>query len=292
MPNAAAERNQCGDRRDVSPVHARWESRVDELSRSYAAAQPYPHIVLDGFLDDETVGAVAHAFPGPKDTEWIQYKHYNENKLGKSKREEFPPAIGALVDDLNSPEFVAFLSRLTGIEELMADPMLEGGGMHQTESGGFLNIHADFTMHHYHKRWKRRCNLIIYLNAGWRPEWGGDLELWSRDMKRCESRIAPIMNRAVIFNTDDTSFHGYPEAIRCPAHVTRRSIALYYYSLETDPHCSARSTNYQARPTDGARRVLIWADKMALHAYTRLKERFGFSDDAVSRVLARGRRKR
>lgn len=272
--------------------YARWTGQADRLVREYGAASPYPHLQIDGFLDDAIVRRVAREFPGPTDTEWISYKHYNENKLGKSKREEFPPFIGSVVDELNSPEFVSFLSTVTGISGLKADPMLEGGGMHQTESGGFLNIHADFTMHHYHKRWRRRCNLIVYLNERWEPHWGGDLELWSRDMKGRVTVIAPVLNRAVIFNTDDSSFHGYPDPIRCPADVTRKSLALYYFTEEADDRYSAKSTNYRARPTDGARALLIWADKQALHLYSKLKERLGFSDDAVSRILRRLSRKR
>ena len=272
--------------------YPRWRAQAGRLSQAYRTAAPYPHIAIDAFLEPEVVRQVIREFPGPGDTEWIQYKHYNENKLGKSKREEFPPFIGSLVDELNSPAFVSFLSELTGIPGLMSDPMLEGGGMHQTESGGFLNVHADFTMHHYHPRWRRRCNLIVYLNEGWQPEWGGDLEFWNADMTACVAKVAPVVNRAVVFNTDETSFHGYPDPIKCPPGVTRKSLALYYFTEETDPEYHAKSTNYRARPKDGARALLIWADKKALDVYSRLKKRLGFSDDTVSRILKRLSRKK
>ena len=109
------------------------------------------------------------------------------------------------------------MSALTGIPGLLADPSLEGGGMHQTEPGGFLNVHADFTMHHHQTRWHRRVNLILYLNEDWQDAWGGQLELWDRAMASCVTKIPPILNRAAIFNTDETSFHGYPDPIRFPA---------------------------------------------------------------------------
>ena len=60
---------------------------------------------------------------------------------------------------------------------------LEGGGLHQSPAGGFLNIHADFTVHPHHRNWQRRANLLLYLNDDWKPEYGGDLELWTKDMK-------------------------------------------------------------------------------------------------------------
>ena len=271
----------------------KWESRLPELSRQYREAQPFPNIQLPDFLDQDVAAGLVREFPRPGDTSWIHYKHYNENKLGKSRREEFPPAIGRIIDEFNTPEFAAFMSALTGIPGLMADPSLDGGGMHQTEPGGFLNVHADFTMHHHQNRWHRRVNLILYLNEHWQHDWRGELELWDRDMSSCVTKIPPIFNRAAIFNTDETSFHGYPDPIQFPAGTTRKSLALYYYTVETDPAYVARSTDYRPRPTDGAASsFLIWADKQAVRVYSAMKRTLGLSDDFAGRVLGRFSRKR
>ena len=72
----------------------------------------------------------AREFPAPESTSWTQDKHVNENYLGKTDRDHFPTVLGQIVDTLNSPEFVEWLSQLTGIEGLMSDPLLEGGGLH------------------------------------------------------------------------------------------------------------------------------------------------------------------
>lgn len=270
-----------------------WKPRLPELARQYRDAKPFPNIQLPDFLEPGVVRTLVQEFPRPGDTSWIQYKHYNENKLGKSKREEFPQAIGRVIDEFNSPEFAAFMSELTGIPGLMADPTLEGGGMHQTEPGGFLNVHADFTMHHHEKRWHRRVNLILYLNEHWQPAWRGELELWDRSMAGCVTKIPPVLNHAAIFNTDETSFHGYPDPIQFPADTTRKSLALYYYTLETDPHYTAKSTDYRPRPTDGlGSSFLIWADKQAVHVYSVMKRTLGLSDDFAGKWLGRFSRKR
>jgi len=181
---------------------------------------------------------------------------------------------------------LAWLSELTGIEGLVSDDTLEGGGLHQSPRGGFLNVHADFTMHHHHKNWRRRINLILYLNEGWQEEWGGSIELWDREMKRCEARVAPLLNHALIFNTDQHSFHGFPDRLSCPEGVSRKSLALYYYTPEVNVKTAGKSTNYRARPSDGRlEAALIWADKQAVNLYSRVKETFGLSDDLASRVL-------
>ena len=158
----------------------------------------------------------------------------------------------------------------------MEDPSLEGGGLHQSTRGGFLNIHADFTVHPHHRNWQRRANLILYLNEDWEASYGGDLELWSTDMKECVEKVSPVANRAVIFTTDATSFHGHPEPMQCPEGVARRSLALYYYSVQENP--LVRSTEYRSRPGDGARSILIFADKHLLRTYDWMKRHLGLSD--------------
>ncbi len=158
------------------------------------------------------------------------------------------------------------MSRLIGVDGLIADPSLEGGGLHQSTTGGFLNIHADFTVHPHNRKWQRRANILLYLNDDWKPEYGGDLELWSADMKECVEKVAPVANRVLIFTTDGTSFHGHPEPMPCPEGVARRSLALYYFTLEEDP--VVRSTEYRARPGDGFHSVMIYADKQLLRPTT------------------------
>ena len=264
----------------------KWERELPELSKQYQQASPFPSIQLENFLDEEVALKLVREFPRPGDTSWIQYKHYNENKLGKNKRDEFPPAIGQIIDEFNSPQFAVFIAKLTGIAGLIPDPSMDGGGMHQTERGGFLNVHADFTMHHHQKQWHRRVNLILYLNEGWQKEWRGELELWDRGMKECVTKIPPIFNHAAVFNTDETSFHGYPDAINFPPDITRKSLALYYYTVETNPNYVAKSTNYQSRPGESLKSsFLIWADKKMVHYYSVLKKTLGISDSFAGKLL-------
>ena len=49
-------------------------------------------------------------------------------------------------------------------------------------------------------------------------------------MEKCVKKILPSFNRIVIFNTNDFSFHGNPQKINHPKKISRKSIALYYYT--------------------------------------------------------------
>ncbi len=261
----------------------RLERDLDELQKQYQAAEPFPHIVIDDFLEPDAVKAAIAEFPPLQPETWNNYIHVNERKFSNTDPSAWGPTLQQTLIELNSPRFVHFVGSLLGEDALMADPSLEGGGLHQSERGGYLNIHADFTVHPHHRNWQRRANLILYLNDDWRTEYGGDIELWSTDMKRCVRRVSPIANRALIFSTDATSYHGHPEPLRCPEGTARRSLALYYFSVEEDP--TIRSTDYRSRPGDGARAVLIYADKQLLRAYDWAKRRLGLSDQTASALL-------
>ncbi len=102
-----------------------------------------------------------------------------------------PPSLQTWPQEFCSPEFVAYLEKLTGIDDLIPDWTMDGGGLHQTLRGGHLNIHADFTTHHTHENWARRVNILLYLNEEWHDEWGGKLELWDTDMTACQGTGDP-----------------------------------------------------------------------------------------------------
>jgi hypothetical protein len=262
----------------------KWAEIFEDQAAAYQQADPYPHAQFDNFLEDWAARQAMEAFPAVKDDGWIHYIHVNEKKHGLNKMDLIPDFLQEVIRELNSDEFVAALSTLTGIEGLRADPSLEGGGLHQSQRNGYLNIHADFTVHPHKRNWRRRVNLLVYLNEGWQPEYKGDLELWTRDMKECRQKISPVFNRVVIFNTDEDSYHGLPEPIQCPEGMTRKSIALYYFTEEkTTP--KKRATNYRARPGDGIKSFFIWLDKQLIWAYNTLKGWLGINDDFVSKVL-------
>lgn len=251
----------------------------------YANADPFPHIVLDGVLRPEVFARAAAEFPGIDDDFWKGYLHINETKYANNEPGTWGPTLRDVAQSLVSADFVAFLSQLTGIDELIPDWSMDGGGLHQTLRGGHLNIHADFTSHHEHENWSRRVNILLYLNEQWREEWGGALELWPPDMSECRQKVAPAGNRMLVFTTGADTFHGHPDGLTCPPDVARRSLALYYFTQ--DAHAVRRSTNYQPRPGDGIKGYAIKAERGLLDGYDRVKRRLGLSDDFANSMLSR-----
>src|ERR1700730_7826330 len=209
-------------------------SRMKEIAAKrrgeYLAAEPYPHLVIDGFFDEWVLNAVLDEFPTPKDKNWVLHDLPEEIKLQSKHERDIPPFTRQFLYALNSASFLEFLERLTGIEKLIGDPRFEGGGLHQIVRGGKLAIHTDFNKQRYFGL-DRRLNVLVYLNRNWKDEYGGHFELWNSDMTRMVTKIAPIFNRVVIFTTSSNSFHGHPDPLNCPPDMTRKSLALYYYTL-------------------------------------------------------------
>jgi hypothetical protein len=238
----------------------RFTRLAAELRDSYKAATPFPHIIIDGFLPVNVCEKLLAEFPAPWQIEWKRFDSAKNKKLGSIEVDDLGDYIRDILYEFNSPAALNFLEVLTGIGGLVPDPHFEGGGLHQIERGGFLHVHADFNLHPK-LRLDRRINLLLYLNKDWREEYGGELELWDRDMSRCVKKIPPIFNRCVIFNTTDWSYHGHPEMLKCPSHITRKSLAIYYYShgrpVEELGH--SHGTLFQVRPaTTEHRKTWSW----------------------------------
>jgi hypothetical protein len=217
------------------------------LSERYQNAEPFPHIAMDEFLPPEFLRDLLGEFPDNSglryfDREQERFKYQVPPKLIPSRR------LRNLVMELNSPPILKFLDAMTGIKHLIPDPYFSGGGLHETLSGGHLSVHADFNIHKG-MQVERRLNLLIYLNDDWPPEYGGDLELWDQRMERCCHKIAPVLGRAVVFNTSLDSYHGQPDPVSCPPDRSRRSIATYYYSATQAGIAKLpdRTTNFKVR---------------------------------------------
>ncbi len=240
---------------------------IDALAKgaqSFHTAEPFSHCVIDNFFMPELAQALEAEFPDYNATEWHEYNNPIEVKKTCNNWNVFKPLTYRAFAFFNSPAFVQQLSSLLAIAPLYADDGLNGGGWHIHKAGGKLNTHLDYSIHPK-LGLQRRLNLIIYMSQEWQTEWGGALGFWSHDAQRQQpaelvKEIAPVFNRAVLFDTTQNSWHGLPKPLTCPAHQFRKSLAVYYLTTppeNTDPRGKALFAPDDNQKNDGGVLELI-----------------------------------
>ena len=247
-----------------------------DLKERIANAIPFPFIMIDNFLQEDFANEIHDSFPSYEKVSKIgrSYKTVNESgKFEVTNPNEFSEPIKRLNTFLASKEFLDFHSEIMGIPNLLADDKLEGGGIHQTGPRGKLDVHIDFN-YIEDRQLHRRTNILIYFNKDWEEGWGGNVEIWDKDVKKCHGSFSPIFNRAVMFATSNISFHGVT-AVNCPEGISRKSFAGYYYTKVAPPYWTGEphSTIFKARPSEKLKgAVLMPAEKLITAARKKLRE--------------------
>lgn len=212
-----------------------------ELHNQYQSAQPFPHMVLQNVFDEDLLLRASKEFDTQEGWKHHGHKHVC-NKRSFSSFNGMGEACTEIVNQLNSDEFVSWLSTVSGTRKLTSDNTLTGAGLHCTSNGGFLDVHRDFN---YSKVLKanRKINVIVFLNPNWKHSWHGELELWND--KHVGKRVYPEFGNVVIFDTDG-AYHGHPYPLEFPEGEERKSIATYYYQIGKAPK-EVHSTIYKGK---------------------------------------------
>ncbi len=216
------------------------------LAHDYQSKSPYHYTCVDNFLPIEILEKVREEALAMGDSP-AEHESGNEKLKTSFNPDRMPAYSKAVFHALNSRAFIQFLENMSGIKGLIPDPYYGGGGVHRTNTTGFLGIHADFN-HHTIMNLERRLNVLIYLNPDWKEEYGGSFEIWTNDMSEKVDGFAPIMNRMCCFSTGSDTMRGNPEPVNHPNGDPRLSIALYYYTATWDDARVAQSTVFKQRP--------------------------------------------
>lgn len=257
----------------------------EALRERFQNARPFPHMVIDDFLDPDFAREVAASYPDYRDARerGREFSAVNENrKVQITDPGLFPEPVKKLNDALSSERFRKDLEYITGIDNLLYDELLQGGGMHLTGPRGRLDVHVDFNYIESRKL-HRRLNILVYLNDDWKDEWGGAVELWDERVRQCAASVKPKLNRCVLFATSEISFHGV-EPVTCPKDRQRISFAAYYFTKEAPLHWDGtkHTTIFKARPNERLRAYLLMPFERARSDYYPAAKR------AVRRLIRRG----
>lgn len=236
------------------------EIDLESLKKQIQSARYFPHFSIDDFLKEDFANEIYNSFPSYEDAlkNGRRFSAINETrKVQVTNSDIFPGPLKKLNDLLASDEFLNKLRYLFDLTTLEADPKLVGGGIHQTDSGGRLDVHVDFNFIE-DRELHRRLNLLLYFNKDWKEEYGGYLELWDPEVKERIGYFEPRFNRLCGFVTNDISFHGVTP-LKCPSGVVRKSFATYYYTKEAPQGWDGtkHSTIFKSRPDEYMRNSVV-----------------------------------
>jgi len=222
-----------------------WIHNVSVLSNEYTNAIPYEHVVIKHFFKEDYIRRLISKFP-QIDEKWYKYDNPLERKYARNQFDDLPE-YKEIFEILQKEEIVSLISQITGIHNLENDPHLHGAGIHSYPSRGKLDIHLDYSIHPITGK-ERRVNLIIYLNEYWENAYNGDLQLWNEDFTGSVKQYYPEFNTAILFKTNDISYHGLPTPMKCPEHISRNSLAIYYVSPPTENATHRYKAEYRKLP--------------------------------------------
>jgi hypothetical protein len=234
-------------------LHPAVREQVESLRRQFMTGEPFHHVVIDDFLEPGLCAQLIAEFPPFENKHAINERGEPGRKSAISAIARISPGYARFDALMKDPEFLLLIERITGITGLLYDPEYVGGGTHENLDGQDLDIHVDFNYHPSTHSY-RRLNLIVFLNDRWETSWGGSLELlrdpWATAANDVRS-VLPVANRAVIFETTETSWHGFPRIALPPDEkISRRSLAVYFYTKSgpRDVTAPSHATVYHQRP--------------------------------------------
>jgi Rps23 Pro-64 3,4-dihydroxylase Tpa1-like proline 4-hydroxylase len=219
------------------------------LKEAFTSGRPFPLLVVDDFLPQSVVKGVIEEIAAYTEFQKSNDYIFAKNKFESPDIEKLGPNGAAIKALLLSPEMAQTLSTIYG-RTIFVDRDFVGGGLHRGGDGSYLDMHADFNLHPLNQRWIRELNILLYLNEGWQPTYGGNLELRNAQTDETAS-VEPRFNRLVLMQTKNFTLHGYKQ-INFPLGQFRTSIAAYAYSAAaSDENLADLSTTTTWVPESG-----------------------------------------
>lgn len=209
---------------------------------------------IDDLLPSDIAHKIADAFPGGSEMRLM--KNFREHKYTSKSLDKYDPVIADITFAFQDKRVIDKVAFLTGIREASGDPHLYAGGISSMERGHFLNPHLD-NSHDGEQQYYRVLNLLYYITPDWRPENGGNLELWDEKVTT-PVEIPSLFNRLVLMATNDRSWHSVNEV---RADGSRQCISNYYFSPHSpNGYETTHVTYFMARPEQKLRRLVTRID--------------------------------
>jgi len=246
---------------NISEHFAKNFSNYQKLNDEFVGTPPFPMIVLDDFLPANITQSMASETHDIPEHKWTEFTRRNSHMQECIDMSVCPVAREYFVNYMHSQAGMQWLSKVTGIADLIPDPYLVGAGYSRSYNGDFLGIHTDFNWNESLKL-HRMLSLILYIEPDWKPEYGGNIVFKDFNNDKVIQDVVPMFNRCVIWRHHKRGFHGYPDPITCPDDISRKTFRLFFY---------VSNASHDAK--DLPHRSLYWFDEDAGEPYDIVTQR-------------------
>jgi len=157
-------------------MFGRWVDNIDSLHKQYIESGPVKYVVIKDFLTEEWAETLHSDFPIPEatDARWKKLDDPIERRFIMWNCKNIP-SIVKTIDGAHNPEFIGYIERITGSDNLIIDPSYQHTtGLTAMTRNGKLGIHLDVNINR-ESGVQRRFTLLVYLNKEWKDEYGGAL---------------------------------------------------------------------------------------------------------------------
>jgi Rps23 Pro-64 3,4-dihydroxylase Tpa1-like proline 4-hydroxylase len=240
----------------VQLILDRLDRDADAIKRDFHKDKNIPtrFTAIDGLLPDEIAGRIAAAFPPVNDMRLLD--SFRERKYTSKALDKFDPLIEDITFAFQDDRVIKKVAELTGIKDAVGDPHLYAGGISAMAQGHFLNPHID-NSHDGDQKNYRVLNLLYYVTPNWKPENGGNLELWDERVTQ-PVEIPSLFNRLVLMSTNEKSWHSVNQV---NVDGRRCCVSNYYFSPHSpNGHETTHVTYFMARPEQKLRRLVTKID--------------------------------
>ena len=189
-------------------------------------------------------------------TLWNKNTSFREKKKGFFELDKVNVLISNVTEAFHQPNVINIIESITKIKNLEADPSLYAGGISMMNKDDFLNPHID-NSHDRKKKKYRRLNLLFYVSPKWEEKMGGNLELWSKNVKERKT-IESKFNRLVVMNANKYSWHSVSKV---KVEQARCCISNYYFTKNSPENKEYyHVTSFNGRPDENVKRIYCLFD--------------------------------
>lgn len=179
---------------------------------------------LDDLLPNELALNIYNNFPAVEDT--VLRDNLRERKYTAFQMNQYESILENIIYAFQDKKIVGLIADICEVKQVSADENLYAGGLSLMEKDNFLNPHLDNSHDKDRNRW-RVLNLLYYVTPDWKPEYGGNLEVWPYGLKEKQITIESKFNRLVVMATHQNSWHSVSKVI---VNKVRCCVSNYYFS--------------------------------------------------------------